>query len=43
MTTYVPVGGAWRHWPMFSRPEDLAEILLELPSQGHAGDEARAI
>ena len=33
-------GPEWRfvelptgHWPMFSRPEDLAEILLELPSE----------
>ena len=32
-------GPEWRfvelptgHWPMFSRPEDLAELLLELPS-----------
>ena len=22
------------HWPMFSRPEDLAELLLDLPAQG---------
>ena len=22
------------HWPMFSRPEDLAELLLDLPSGG---------
>jgi hypothetical protein len=21
------------HWPMFSRPDDLAEIILELPSE----------
>ena len=33
-------GPEWRfvelptgHWPMFSRPEDLAELLLELPSE----------
>jgi pimeloyl-ACP methyl ester carboxylesterase len=32
-------GPEWRfvelptgHWPMFSRPEDLAELLLDLPS-----------
>jgi hypothetical protein len=42
-------GPEWRfvelptgHWPMFSRPEDLAELLLELPSQKPARDEARA-
>jgi hypothetical protein len=22
------------HWPMFSRPEDLAKLLLDLPSGG---------
>jgi len=42
-------GPEWRfvelptgHWPMFSRPGDLAEILLDLPSQRPARDEARA-
>lgn len=30
------------HWPMFSRPEDLAELLLDLPSEERARDEARA-
>jgi pimeloyl-ACP methyl ester carboxylesterase len=36
----VLAGPEWRfvelptgHWPMFSRPEDLAELLLELPSE----------
>ena len=28
------------HWPMFSRPEDLAELLLELPSDAPAQDDA---
>jgi hypothetical protein len=34
------VGPTWRflelptgHWPMFSRPEDLADLLLNLPSE----------
>ena len=38
-------GPEWRfvelptgHWPMFSRPEDLAELLLELPSDALAQD-----
>lgn len=30
------------HWPMFSRPEDLAGLLLDLPSEETARDEARA-
>ena len=36
-------GPEWRllelptgHWPMFSRPEDLAELLLDLPSDDSA-------
>jgi pimeloyl-ACP methyl ester carboxylesterase len=28
------------HWPMFSRPEDLAELLLDLPSDAPARDDA---
>ena len=27
------------HWPMFSRPDDLAELLLDLPSNAPARDE----
>jgi hypothetical protein len=27
------------HWPMFSRPDDLAELLLDLPSDAPARDE----
>jgi pimeloyl-ACP methyl ester carboxylesterase len=30
------------HWPMFSRPGDLAELLLELSSEGPAWSDARA-
>jgi pimeloyl-ACP methyl ester carboxylesterase len=40
-------GPEWRfvelptgHWPMFSRPEDLAELLLDLPSEGPARDDS---
>jgi len=29
------------HWPMFSRPEDLAALLLDLPSEEPVRDEAR--
>jgi hypothetical protein len=29
------------HWPMFSRPEDLAELLLALPSEEPVRDDAR--
>jgi pimeloyl-ACP methyl ester carboxylesterase len=29
------------HWPMFSRPRDLAEMLLDLPSKWPVGDDAR--
>ncbi len=29
------------HWPMFSRPEDLAELLLDLPSDSPVRDDAR--
>lgn len=29
------------HWPMFSRPEDLAELLLGLPSEQPLRDDAR--
>jgi hypothetical protein len=43
-------GPTWRfvelptgHWPMFSRPEDLAELLLELPSKKPVQNDARAI
>jgi pimeloyl-ACP methyl ester carboxylesterase len=28
------------HWPMFSRPEDLAKLLLDLPSGGLVRDDA---
>jgi pimeloyl-ACP methyl ester carboxylesterase len=42
-------GPEWRfvelptgHWPMFSRPEDLARLLLDLPSKKPAQNEARA-
>src|SRR3712207_6570237 len=41
-------GPEWRfvelptgHWPMFSRPEDLAELLLKLPSEEPVRDDAR--
>jgi pimeloyl-ACP methyl ester carboxylesterase len=41
-------GAEWRfvelptgHWPMFSRPEDLAELLLDLPSKKPARSDAR--
>jgi pimeloyl-ACP methyl ester carboxylesterase len=41
-------GPEWRfvelptgHWPMFSRPEDLAALLLDLPSEEPVRDEAR--
>jgi pimeloyl-ACP methyl ester carboxylesterase len=41
-------GPEWRleelptgHWPMFSRPEDLAELLLEIPSDEPIRDNAR--
>jgi pimeloyl-ACP methyl ester carboxylesterase len=30
------------HWPMFSRPEDLAELLLDLPSEKPVHNDARA-
>jgi pimeloyl-ACP methyl ester carboxylesterase len=40
-------GPGWRfvelptgHWPMFSRPEDLARLLLDLPSDAPARDDA---
>jgi pimeloyl-ACP methyl ester carboxylesterase len=40
-------GPEWRfvelptgHWPMFSRPEDLARLLLDLPSDAPARDDA---
>jgi pimeloyl-ACP methyl ester carboxylesterase len=40
-------GPEWRfvelptgHWPMFSRPEDLAKLLLDLPSEGLVRDDA---
>jgi pimeloyl-ACP methyl ester carboxylesterase len=43
-------GPEWRfvelptgHWPMFSRPEDLAELLLELPSDAPARDDVPGI
>jgi pimeloyl-ACP methyl ester carboxylesterase len=42
-------GPEWRfvelptgHYPMFSRPEDLAELLLDLPSERSLRNEARA-
>src|SRR5215218_3048420 len=42
-------GPEWRfvqlptgHWPMFSRPEDLAELLLDLPSEKPVQNDARA-
>jgi pimeloyl-ACP methyl ester carboxylesterase len=42
-------GPEWRfvelptgHWPMFSRPEDLAKLLLDLPSEKPVQNEARA-
>jgi pimeloyl-ACP methyl ester carboxylesterase len=42
-------GPEWRfvelptgHWPMFSRPEGLAELLLDLPSKKPVQNEARA-
>jgi pimeloyl-ACP methyl ester carboxylesterase len=42
-------GPEWRfvelptgHWPMFSRPEDLAEVLLDLPSENPVRSGARA-
>jgi pimeloyl-ACP methyl ester carboxylesterase len=42
-------GPEWRfvelptgHWPMFSRPEDLAELLLDLPSEDSVQNDARA-
>ena len=42
-------GPEWRfvelptgHWPMFSRPEDLAELLLDLPSEKRVHNDARA-
>jgi len=42
-------GPEWRfvelptgHWPMFSRPGDLAELLLDLPSENPVRSEARA-
>jgi pimeloyl-ACP methyl ester carboxylesterase len=28
------------HWPMFSRPDDLAKLLLDLPSDALVGDDA---
>jgi hypothetical protein len=28
------------HWPMFSRPEDLAKLLLNLPTEGLARDDS---
>ena len=28
------------HWPMFSRPEDLTKLLLDLPSEGPARDDS---
>jgi pimeloyl-ACP methyl ester carboxylesterase len=31
------------HWPMFSRPEDLAELLLDVPSAKPVRNDARAI
>jgi pimeloyl-ACP methyl ester carboxylesterase len=30
------------HWPMFSRPNDLAELLLDLPSEKPVQNDARA-
>jgi hypothetical protein len=42
-------GPEWRfvelptgHWPMFSRPEDLARLLLDLPSKKPVQNDARA-
>jgi pimeloyl-ACP methyl ester carboxylesterase len=42
-------GPEWRfvelptgHWPMFSKPEDLAELLLDLPSEKPVQNDARA-
>ena len=42
-------GPEWRfvelptgHWPMFSRPEELAELLLELPSEKPVQNDANA-
>jgi pimeloyl-ACP methyl ester carboxylesterase len=42
-------GPEWRfaelptgHWPMFSRPDDLAELLLDLPSEKPVQNDARA-
>jgi hypothetical protein len=42
-------GSGWRfvelptgHWPMFSRPEDLAKLLLDLPSEKPVQNKARA-
>jgi pimeloyl-ACP methyl ester carboxylesterase len=42
-------GPEWRlvelptgHWPMFSRPQDLAELLLDLPSEKPDQNDARA-
>ena len=41
-------GPEWRfvelptgHWPMFSRPEDLAKLLLDLPSKNPVQNDAR--
>ena len=43
-------GPEWRfvelptgHYPMFSRPEDLAELLLDFPSEKPVQNDARAI
>ena len=40
-------GPEWRfvelptgHWPMFSRPEDLTKLLLDLPSEALVRDDA---
>jgi hypothetical protein len=42
-------GPEWRfaelptgHYPMLSRPEDLAQLLLDLTSEKHARSDARA-
>ena len=31
------------HYPMFSRPEDLAKLLLDLPSEKPVQNDARVI
>jgi hypothetical protein len=42
-------GPEWRfvelptgHWPMFSRPDNLAKLLLDLPSEKPVQNDARA-